>query len=158
MSEISNRTYTDGQLGRSLPIRIVVLANLIARPYHERFQRKYELLLIEWRVLRAIAGAPGTTQSEIADAWGLHLANVNRVTTKLRSRGLIAAVPDPNDGRRVNFYLTEAGADVFEPAADSGAFRDEFFVSCLTEDERNTLDKLIGKMTDFVRTTPEPEF
>jgi DNA-binding MarR family transcriptional regulator len=109
-------------------------------------------------VLRAIAGAPGTTQSEIADAWGLHLANVNRVTTKLRSRGLIAAVPDDHDRRRVNFFLTEEGADMFEPAANSGARRDEFFMSCLTDNERENLDALIAKMTDFIRTTPEPEF
>lgn len=151
------RTYTDGQLGRSVPMRIVVLANLIARPYHDRFQAKHQLLLIEWRVLRAIAGAPGTSQSEIAETWGLHLANVNRVTTKLRARGLVAAATDENDRRRVNFYLTDAGADLFEPAADSGAVRDEFFMSCLTGQERDDLDRLITKLTTFIRTTPEPE-
>lgn len=155
--DISQRQYSDGQLGRSLPMRIVVLANLIARPYFERFQRRYKLTLLEWRVLRAIAGAPGVTQSEVAEEWGLNLANVNRATSRLRSRGMLAAATDETDGRRVKFYLTEEGADFFEPAANSGATRDEFFVGCLTEDEQVELWRLIDKMTHFIRTTPEPE-
>ena len=148
------RRYADRLLGTSLPNQITVLSALIAQPYYARLQKRYGLLLVQWRVLRAIAARPGTTQSEIATDWGLNLMTVNRVTFELRKRSLIVGETDENDRRRVRFWLTEDGAAVFEPIAEEAAAWGDMLVANLSQAEIDEFERLVQKMTEFVRTEP----
>src|SRR5262249_48952914 len=52
---------------RSPFFQLLVLANLTARPFHERFGRRLHMSLSEWRVLLLVADRPGATAQDLAD-------------------------------------------------------------------------------------------
>lgn len=70
---------------------------------------QHELTHMEAKVLAFFGRHPGSTQSELARHSGRDKAQVARLITALRERGLLLGVPDPADRRNTHLSLTEAG-------------------------------------------------
>ncbi|NIZ92860.1 MarR family winged helix-turn-helix transcriptional regulator [Kineococcus rubinsiae] len=69
--------------------------------------------------------------SEVAETLGLDLSTVSRQVTHLRQRGLLTAVPDPQDGRSQRLSLTETG------------------VAELRSHRRHLVDTLVARLADW---------
>jgi DNA-binding MarR family transcriptional regulator len=60
-------------------------------------------------VVRTIGRTPGISPREVAAALELHPSTLTGVLARLARDGLIDRRPDPEDGRRAQLWLTEAG-------------------------------------------------
>jgi DNA-binding MarR family transcriptional regulator len=109
---------------RSPFFQLLVLANLTARPFAERFGRRLRMSLSEWRVLLVTADRPGITAQDLADYIGLDKMSVSRAVRGLVANGRLARKPSAEDRRRLHLYLTPAGWRVYEEIAASGLERE----------------------------------
>ena len=63
-----------------------------------------------YRVLRALAAAPGRTMGQLATALHLPAPTATRVVDALADAALVYRLPDPADGRRVVVHVSAMGA------------------------------------------------
>lgn len=116
--------------------QLLVLANLTARPFAERFGRRLHLGLSEWRVLLVVADRPGITAQDLADYIGLDKMSVSRAVRQLLARGRLARSTNPRDRRRLHLNLTAEGWRVYEEIAVSGVGREDAVFGALAPEER----------------------
>lgn len=111
--------------------QLLVLANLTARPFHERFGRRLRLSLSEWRVLLVVADQPGISAQDLADYIGLDKMSVSRAVRGLEARGRLKRQGSSSDRRRFHLYLTAAGWRVYDEVAFSGVGRERAIFGAL---------------------------
>lgn len=135
---------------RSPFFQLLVLANLTARPFHERFGRRLRMSLSEWRVLLVVADRPGITAQDLADYIGLDKMSVSRAARGLVARGRLARQASARDRRRLHLSLTEAGWRVYDEIASSGMARERAVFGALPARERG---KFFEQLTRLVEST-----
>lgn len=139
---------------RALIYRLLRLVNLLAKPFHERFGRRYDLSLAEWRVMMALAARPGTTATEISDWSGLHVMNVSRSVARLVRQGRVLREVDPTDRRRALLRLSRRGEALFGIIAPSAQAREDMVRAVLGEGDAASLRVMIDRLIEHLRTEP----
>ena len=76
----------------------------------------------------------------------LDAATIKGVVDRLRARGFVTAMPDPNDRRRRAVALTERGRTVTEDATKIAAEITAATLTPLTPDEQKTVVRLLKKL------------
>ncbi len=135
---------------RSPFFQLLVLANLTARPFHERFGRRLRMSLSEWRVLLVVADRPGITAQDLADYIGLDKMSVSRAARGLVARGRLARRASERDRRRLHLSLTAAGWRVYDEIASSGMGRERAVFGALPARERV---RFFDQLTRLVEST-----
>ena len=127
--------------------RLAMVAKVMDRLTLRRLSERGDATYAEWRVISRLATMPnGATVGQIADLAWVDRAEVSRAATALEQRGLTARRENPEDRRKPILYLTEAGREAYAPMArDRSAFH-AALVADLTQEERETLDKLLAKV------------
>ena len=138
--------------------RLHVVANLLSRGAELRYRRQFGVSLWEWRTI-AHLGASGEPLSlnELARFAGIHKSQMSRVVTGLAERKLVLRAPDAADGRGVRLTLSKSGRKLYEGLIGAAAERDELFRRCLTRDETEAFDKVLGKLTGQARALIDNE-
>jgi DNA-binding MarR family transcriptional regulator len=67
-----------------------------------------------WRVLRALADAPGQSPTELADRVPANLPTLTKLIDRMVADALVYRLPDPNDGRRVRLHVADRGHALLE--------------------------------------------
>ena len=86
------------------------------------------------------------SQKRLAAELGLSAGTLSVRVDRLVSRGLIARLPDPDDGRGALVSLTSEGRSQFEACAPAHLANAGELVAGLTERERVQLGRLLGKL------------
>lgn len=131
--------------------QLLLLANLTARPFHERFGRRLHLSLSEWRVLLMVADQPGATAQDLADYIGLDKMSVSRAVRGLVARGRLSRAASSSDRRRLHLRLTEAGWRVYEEIAVSGIARERAVFGALAVRDYATFFAQLTRLVDSTR-------
>jgi len=137
---------------RSAFFQLLVLANLTARPFHERYGRRLHMSLSEWRVLLVVADRPGITAQDLADYIGLDKMSVSRAVRGLVARRRIQRRASLSDRRRLHLALTEAGWRVYQEIAASGLARERAVFAALGAEERRVFFALLARLVASTRT------
>jgi DNA-binding MarR family transcriptional regulator len=103
----------EGELAGFLPYQLSVTSNAVSSLIAERYRKRFGLKIPEWRVM-AVLGSSGEgggpmTQRALTAATVMDKVAVNRAVKVLEERGLIARVPNPEDGRSHLLALTGEG-------------------------------------------------
>ena len=136
---------------RSPFFQLLVLANLTARPFSERFARRLHLSLSEWRVLLVAADRPGITAQDLADYIGLDKMSVSRAVRGLVARRRLAREASARDRRRLHLYLTEEGWRVYEAIAASGLARERTVFAALGAREQRAFFQRLSRLVTSLR-------
>ena len=128
-------------------VRLSLVAKLMDRLTLRQLADRGQATYAEWRVLSRLASLPdGGTVGQIADLAWVDRAEVSRAAAALERRGLASRSDNQEDRRKPVLHITEQGRDVYHPLArDRGAFH-AALVADLSEAERRTLDRLLGKI------------
>lgn len=134
--------------------------DLNTHPGHlaRRFQQAHSLLWgamvseeitsPQFAVVNALTERPEIDQRTLSEHVHLDRSTIADLVARLARRGLLERVRDPNDGRRNVLRLTEEGARVHRKLVTRTARMNRVFLSPLDETERETLLRLIAKVTD----------
>ncbi|MER8155499.1 MarR family transcriptional regulator [Streptomyces sp. NPDC094472] len=134
--------------------------DLNTHPGHlaRRFQQAHSLLWgamvseeitsPQFAVVNALTEKPEIDQRTLSEHVHLDRSTIADLVARLARRGLLERVRDPNDGRRNVLRLTEEGARIHRKLVTRTARMNRVFLSPLDETERETLLRLIARVTD----------
>lgn len=98
-----------GELAGFLPYQLSVASNAVSSLIAERYRKRFGLKIPEWRIMAVLGDAGTMTQRALTAATLMDKVAVNRAVKVLEERGLIARVPNPEDGRSHLLELTGEG-------------------------------------------------
>lgn len=106
----------------------------------------FDLRVVDFSVLTLIAHNPGITSRQLSAALAILPPNLVGLVRQLEERGLIEKHPHPHDRRAQGLYVTEAGRSLQSEAQAVVASLETEAITHLTEDERQTLIRLLRKV------------
>jgi DNA-binding MarR family transcriptional regulator len=134
-----------------LSYRLHQVANLFSRGAAMRYRREFGVSLWEWRTLALLGAHAPLSLKELASAAGLDKSQMSRVVSGLIRRALVLRGAHATDGRGVQLSLTRGGAEVYRGLIRAARERNEAFLACLTEPEREVLDGALRRLGDQAR-------
>ena len=106
----------------------------------------FNLRIVDFSVLTLIAHNPGITSRQLCQALDILPPNLVGMVKALEGRGLLEKREHPTDRRAQGLHLTSQGAALQGEAQDIVASLETESVTHLTEDERDTLIRLLRKV------------
>ena len=107
------------------------------------------------RILKILYVHGPMTQKVLQDKLDIQPGSMSEIAAKLEHKGLLIREKDPADKRKILLTLTEAGrADVEQFQMQRKAMHARDFAA-LTQEEQQTLQRLLDKLLDSWSATPE---
>ncbi len=135
-------------LEQFLPYRISVLSNRVSGNIARLYGERYGLSIPEWRVITILALYPGSSASEVSERTAMDKVAVSRAVARLLERGFIRRETHGDDRRRSVLALSAAGFEVYETIAPMVMEITRKLMSVLTEEEEQTLERLITRLAE----------
>lgn len=110
----------------------------------------------EWVLLRALYGKAPISPSRVADDLGLTRGAITKLADRLIEKSLVVRVASPDDGRAQTLALTPAGVALVPGLAALADRNDAEFFGRLSDDERETLDRLLKRLAGDGGMTATP--
>ena len=98
-----------GELAGFLTYQLSVTSNAVSSLIATRYRKRFGLKIPEWRVMAVLGDSGSLTQRALTAATVMDKVAVNRAARVLEERGLIARVPNSDDGRSHLLALTDEG-------------------------------------------------
>ena len=102
-------------------------------------------------ILVAISRNPGARQGVLADALHIKWSNMAKIVRLLEDQKLVERRVPENDRRAVELHLTGGGRAVVDQLVPQLAVSDRAATTTLTQRERETLLRLLAKLTGVER-------
>lgn len=101
---------------------------------------------VQYSILLMLSQSPGGRQQVIGDALSIKRPNLVTLIDELEARGLVRRSAHPEDRRSHALYLTDAGQRLLADAEDVHQGHQRRLAAVLTEEERQTLLDMLGKL------------
>ena len=98
--------------------------------------------------LSTVCRFPGITQDQLSKKIFINKSNVARQLAILEEDGFVERKPSPDDKRAIQVYPTQKALDVLPKIREIFQTWESLVAQDLTEEERQTLVKMLGKMKD----------
>lgn len=146
----AGRSVGAGELAGFLPYQLSVASNAVSGLIAERYRKRFGLTIPEWRVM-AVLGAQGEgagtmTQRMLTAATVMDKVAVNRAVRVLEERGLIARVPNPEDGRSHLLELTDEGRAIHAEVMPLARATERDLLDSLAPGEEALLRRLLAAL------------
>ena len=135
------------RLDRFIPFRLSVLTNKVSGAIARHYSERFGLSIPEWRVMAVLGETPGLSAREVAERTAMDKVQVSRAVASLVAARRVARTPDDKDGRVGRLALTRAGMAIYDEIVPLALRLERTFVAALSRDERETLDRLLAKLT-----------
>lgn len=146
--EIDERDFIDSPV-----FKLLLVANLLARPFIERIGPERDLSLPEWRCLVALQAKGALSNTEVAELTGLDPMSVSRALDRLRRNGRVERMRDPADARRQINQLTTSGRTTHRAVVKLARERQEAMVLGLSEKDVRLFDETLSRIIGRLRET-----
>jgi DNA-binding MarR family transcriptional regulator len=133
-------------LERFLPYRLSVLSNRVSTAISNEYRRRFGLAITEWRVMAVLGRYPGLSAREVTERTAMDKVAVSRAVARLLERELIRRDIHGDDRRRSVLTLSESGYSVYDEVAPMTLACERRLLEPLSEEERETLSRLIDKL------------
>lgn len=149
---------TEAKLWRNpcwLTYRLNYLALRYNVPLYSWVEARYGLSRPEFVVIYSLGLKDGAYARDIGISSGFPQNTLSRAVHKLVRLALVARTPDDEDRRRVVLTLTDAGRELFEEALPRFVAFERMMLSSLSEEEQQTLSRLMAKMVHASPAWPD---
>lgn len=100
-------------------------------------------------ILSTVAENDGKSQQELAALLGIRPQSLSEALTSLEERGYIVRRQGESDRRKTLVFITESGAEKNRELSAVRTSRAEKLFASLTEEEKDTLIRLLSKLPDM---------
>lgn len=139
-----------GELAGFLPYQLSVTSNAVSSLIAERYRKRFALKIAEWRVMAVLGDAEASggslTQRGLTAATVMDKVAVNRAVKVLEERGLVARVPNPDDGRSHLLALTEEGRAIHAEVMPLARATERELLAGLAPEEEAQLRHLLATL------------
>jgi len=137
-----------GELAGFLPYQLSVASNAVSSLIAERYRKRFGLKIAEWRVMAVLGDAGSMTQRALTAATVMDKVAVNRAVKVLEDRGLVARVPNPEDGRSHLLALTGEGRGIHAEVMPLARATEADLLAGLAPQEEAMLRRLLGALRE----------
>lgn len=109
------------------------------------------------RVLNILAHHETITQCQLQELMGIRQSSMSELVQKLEEQSLIARVRSDDDRRQILITLTDAGREALRVNDEKQSAHAQELLSPLTEEEREQLSFLLGKLLSDWEVRRDPE-
>ncbi len=127
-----------------------VLANKLASGASRLYLKRFDIGIIEWRVMAMLAIEPDIPPARITHVIGIDKASVSRESRKLEQKGYLTVADDPTNLRRKTLALTDLGYEVHDRIIEVALERERRLLSDLSDDEIAVLVDLLSRTTSKI--------
>lgn len=143
---------TEGKKRLPVMSRLGVI-HLTYRRYLEKITKSHSLTLNQYYLLRQLKRRDYINPSEIAEMLFCDRPTATVVIDNLKKYDFISKEKDAEDGKRIQVKITEKGRKQVEEAEEDMEKQNGFDpLSCFTEEEKQTLEELLIKLHNHVKT------
>jgi DNA-binding MarR family transcriptional regulator len=142
----TKRTRNVLDLDRYVPALITFIANKLSRSATALYQKRFGVNVTEWRILALLAIEPAISAARICQVIGYDKGPVSRTLTVMQASGLVRIGSDEHDGRTHAISLTAKGEATHDRVIALALERERRLLSCLDDDERELLIKLLARI------------
>jgi len=128
---------------QTLTFRLIVLLNLITKPFNASHGAQHAISLSQWRCIMWLAAFPGSSGQATATGIGLDRMGVSRSLRSLEAKGHVSRVADKKDRKRWQWRLTEGGWAIYDAIVPGAIMRDQTFTGALNEDECAVVNRFL---------------
>jgi len=139
---------SSGQYSDFLTFRLDLTSALLSERANAVYRERWGLDVRALRVLRIVCAEPGVTPKAVSQRALIEKTLLSKTLAELESRGLIGRDTHADDRRSVALHGTPQGQKVAKASAKAGAALEAELAVALTDAERKTLDRLLGKLAD----------
>jgi DNA-binding MarR family transcriptional regulator len=140
------RPGDSGELAGFLPYQLSVASNAVSGLIAERYRKRFGLKIPEWRVMAMLGDADRMTQRALTAATVMDKVAVNRAVKVLEDRGLIARVPNLQDGRSHLLELTGEGRAIHAEVMPLARATERDLLDSLAPGEEAQLRRLLAAL------------
>jgi DNA-binding MarR family transcriptional regulator len=133
-------------LGRFLPYRLSVAAELVSGLFAESYERRFGLTIAEWRVMAILGEAAPRSTQDVIERSAMDRVKVSRAAIRLADKGLIDRRPHPRDARAHELRLTRRGRAVYEQIVPLAQRLQAELAALLSAEERAQLEAILDKL------------
>lgn len=108
-----------------------------------------------YRISHHLYRKSNLTMGELSSALSMPLSTATGMVDWLVNDGYVQRLPDPEDRRIVRVALTDSGRELHKMVEDFVGQRFQQIMSCLTDEERDTLFAIIRKVVSAMRKVKE---
>jgi len=132
-------------------VRVVRLAEIIARGASQVFEQRFGVKNTELRILVQLSGKPGLAVNELSRRTRIDKGWISRSLRGLERRGLVQRTSHPTDSRATLVSLTERGDELVRGFAPVAQARNQRLLAGLDEAEvYGLLDALFLRAEDIL--------
>jgi DNA-binding MarR family transcriptional regulator len=102
----------------------------------------------EWALMRTLYRREPIAPSRVAAELGMTRGAITKLADRLIAKSLVVRASSEEDGRAQTLALTEKAARLIPPLAALADQNDSEFFDCLTDRERQTLEKLLKRLVE----------
>lgn len=137
-------------LDRFLPYRLSVLSNRVSSEIARHYSDRFGLTIPEWRVMAVLGQTPHLSARDVAARTAMDKVQVSRAVASLVEGRRVQRRDDAGDGRVTRLSLTAKGRAIYDQIVPLALNLEAVFLSTLTREERETLDRLMRKLSERV--------
>ena len=131
--------------------RLQKAAFYATRPSYQVYAREFGITGIEWRLMGNLYTDGPLSLARVAAEADVQLAQASRTLSSLTRRGLVHSEADVHDGRSVRLSLTVEGRALYRRLLARAVKMHESLVASLTADERDSLFRVLDKLSEVGR-------
>lgn len=135
-----DRRYQEEDIPQKLIINLRDINHVMRSLYEGKGSQK--------RILIVLKEVGTITQRELTERLGIQPGSASEVLAKLEDAGNIVRVPSKSDRRTMDIALTEQGRMLAETLLAQREERHEEMFSCLSEEEKSSLLRLLEKINE----------
>ena len=139
-------------LDHFLPYRLSVLSNKVSDAIARHYSDRFGLSIPEWRVMAVLGQTPGLSARDVAARTAMDKVQVSRAVANLVSRRRVQRDGDEADGRVTRLSLTPKGRAIYDEIVPLALHLEAVFLAALSPAERETLDRLMDKLSRQVNS------
>ncbi len=129
----------------------VKLAYIALRRELDASVRKAGLTTTQWQALSVLYHKPGLTHSELERHLDIEAPSVTSLLNGMERKGWVKREKSPSDARVKQLHLTPRGRTLIEHLRQATAPVERCLASALTEEERETLKRLLRIVVESLR-------
>ncbi len=134
---------SDSRATETLTFRLIVLLNLITRPFNTDHGARHNITLSEWRCITWLAAVPGSSGQDTATGIGMDRMGVSRNLRSLKTKSVVSRAIDPADRKRWNWQLTERGWAIYDAIMPEAVERDKMLTENMSNAEIATMRQFL---------------
>jgi len=136
------------QLERFLPYRLSILSNRISQAIARDYQSRFDLSMMEWRVMAVLArfDGDGLSASDVATRTEMDKVAVSRALARLVAARRVARRTHDGDKRRSVLRLTAAGWKVHDAVAPLARAHERELLAMLADGDCDTLMRVLDTL------------